>query len=53
MKIMNIIIIESIEDEGTEWGVSFTDSNPEPQDYFKMPDEETAFKLKKYLESLS
>lgn len=47
---MNIQIIETVEKEGTEWGISFTDHNPEPKDYFKMPDKETAFRLKEYLE---
>ena len=45
----NLIVIESIESSGTEWGISFTNHNPEPQDYFKMPDKETAFRLKEYL----
>lgn len=46
---MNIQVIESVEKDGTEWGISFTDNNPDPKDYFKMPDKETAFRLKEKL----
>lgn len=42
---MKVIVIETHEDNGVEWGISFTNNNPEPQDYFKLPDEETAFRL--------
>lgn len=49
---MNIILIESVEAEGTEWGLSFTDTNPKPKDYLKMPDKETAINTKKILSRL-
>ena len=49
---MIIQVIENIEENGTEWGISFTSPNPEAKDYFKMLDKETAFRLKKYLENL-
>jgi hypothetical protein len=44
-----VLVIENIEKEGTEWGISFTDQNPKPEDYFEMPDKETAFRLADYL----
>ena len=45
-----IIVIEEYDKEGdVEWGISFTNPNPEAKDYFKMPDSETAFRLKDYL----
>jgi len=53
MQNINVIVIESIEPEGTEWGISFTNPNPEAKDYFKMPNMETAFRLKEYLEAYS
>lgn len=46
---INILVIESVESEGTEWGISFTNPNPEAKDYFEMPNKETAFRLKDYL----
>lgn len=48
---MQTLVIESVEKEFTEWGISFTDPNPEAKDYFKMPDAETSFRLKSYLEN--
>lgn len=51
---MNIQVIETPGYlEPTEWGISFTCNNPEAKDYFKMPDEETAFRLKKRLEDVA
>jgi hypothetical protein len=50
---MNIIVIESHEETGVEWGISFKGSNPESDHYFKMVDRETAFKLMDYLLSLA
>lgn len=49
---MKIIVIESHDADGTEWGISLTNHNPEPHDYFKMPDKETAFRIKQKLEEL-
>ncbi len=46
---MKTIVIESYENEIHEWGISFTNSNPEARDYFPMPDKETAYRLQKYL----
>jgi hypothetical protein len=47
---MSIVIIEDIQEDGSaEWGLSFTNSNPEAKDYFKMVDSQTAFRLKDYL----
>jgi hypothetical protein len=50
---MTIIVLESHEEMGVEWGLSFTGPNPESKDYFKMPDKETAFRLRDYLLSLT
>ena len=44
-----IIVIETVENGTIEWGISLTDSNPQEEDYFKMPDKETAFRLKERL----
>lgn len=50
---MEIQVIESPSlDKPTEWGISFTCNNPEAKDYFKMPDSETAFRLKKRLDNM-
>lgn len=46
---MRAHVIESVEENGTEWGISFTNNNPEAKDYFKMPDKETAFRLQRYI----
>lgn len=45
---MNTIVIRD-PSEPQEWGVSFTNSNPEEKDFFPMPDEATALRLQKYL----
>lgn len=50
---MTIVVIESYGETGVEWGLSFNGSNPQPEDYFKMLDKETAFRLKDYLSSLA
>jgi hypothetical protein len=47
---MIVQVIENIDKNGTEWGISFTSNNPEPEDYFKMTDKETAFRLKNIIE---
>lgn len=50
---MKIQVIESTSlDKPTEWGISFTCNNPEPEDYFKMPNSDTAFRLKAKLDAL-
>lgn len=54
---MKVIAIETpswTDDNGevtpTEWGVSFTDHNPKPEDYVACLTKEDAFKLQKKLE---
>ena len=42
-----IIVIKTINKEGTEWGLSACSHNPGPDDYFRMVDKETAFRLKR------
>ncbi len=39
------IVIESHEENGVEWGVSFDGYNPPPEKYVCMVDKESAFKL--------
>ena len=47
---MSILVLEDIKKDGkAEWILSFTDSNPEAKDCFKMIDSQTAFRLKDYL----
>ncbi len=46
---INTIVIESHENDICEYGLSFTNSNPEQKDYFPMLNKETAYKLQKYL----
>jgi hypothetical protein len=49
---MKIQVIEtSSNHKRTEWGISFTCNNPNPEDYFKMPNSATAFRIKKKIES--
>jgi len=48
---MAVLVIESVEKDGTEWGISFTNHNPDAKDYFEMPNKETAFRMKEYLEN--
>ena len=50
---IHTLVIQSVEPEGTEWGISFTDHNPEAKDYFEMPNAEKAFRLRKYLAELA
>ena len=50
---MKIQVIESSSlDKPTEWGISFTCNNPNPEDYLKTPDKETAFRYKRIFESI-
>jgi hypothetical protein len=42
---MKVVVIETHEESGVEWGLSFNGYNPDFQDYYKMPDKETAFRL--------
>ena len=44
------VLIETGTDEGTEWGVSLTSSNPEPEDYHACRNREHAISLKALLE---
>ena len=49
-KPMSLVVIEDIQEDGSvEWVLSFTNSNPEAKDCFKMIDSQTAFRLKDYL----
>lgn len=48
---MTILVLEDHNETGVEWGLSFTNHNPEAKDYFPMPDKETAFRLKNYLDT--
>lgn len=43
---MKIIVLETHTDNGVEWGISFNGYNPEPEDYLRMVDKESAFKLR-------
>jgi len=45
----SLVVIESIEKNEDEWGLSFGGYNPKPKDYFKMTNKETAFRLKEKL----
>lgn len=48
---LNILVLEDYNKDGSsEWGISFTNPNPEAKDYFPMS-KETAFRLKDYLSS--
>ncbi len=44
------ILIETHEENGVEWGVSLTSSNPEPEDYYACQSKEEALSLKAMLE---
>ena len=46
---MEAIVIETVEQDGIEWGISLTNSNPEGEDYFPMINKETAFRIKERL----
>jgi nicotinic acid phosphoribosyltransferase len=46
---MNPVVIRTEQENETEWGISFSNHNPESKDYFKMLDEITAFRLRDYL----
>jgi hypothetical protein len=45
-----IELIETIDESGTEWGISFTDNNPKIEDYFKCQSKEEAIRLKLRIE---
>lgn len=45
----SLVIIETVHETSTEWGISFNGHNPEIEDYFQMIDKETAFRLKEKL----
>lgn len=46
---MNPIVIRTENENDTEWGLSFSNHNPEQEYYFRMYDEETAFRLRDFL----
>jgi len=39
------LVIETVNSEGTEWGISFNGPNPLPTEYFKMASQHDAFRL--------
>jgi hypothetical protein len=43
------VVIETHENSGVEWGLSFDGNNPSADMYFKMADKQTAFRLKDFL----
>lgn len=47
----NVQVIESIEENKTEWVVSLTDNNPKAEDCFVVTDAKEAFRIKKILEA--
>lgn len=49
MKTSLVVIEEIDKNNDVEWGLSFGGNNPLSEDYFKMPDKETAFRLKERL----
>jgi len=50
---MNPVIIETFHDnDPIEWGVSFSGSNPEEQDYVRCSSKEDAIKLKAIIEHI-
>ena len=51
--VTSVLVIENVGADGTEWGISFTDFNPEDKDYFKMTDKDTAFRLKDRINCIS
>lgn len=42
---LGVLVCEDHYEDRVEWGLSFTNHNPEPQDYFGMQDKKTAFAL--------
>lgn len=46
-----IQVIENIEEHGTEWVISLTDSNPNDNSCFIAPTGKEAFRIKKMLEA--
>jgi hypothetical protein len=51
-KRMNPVLIETHNDNGIEWGVGFTSSNPEPKDYVACKTAEDATKLIKTIQEI-
>lgn len=43
-------VIETVDLDGTEWGVGLDSPNPPPDHYFKMASEGDAFRLKRLLD---
>ncbi len=46
MKKGNVLVLEGYKSGKQDWGVSFTDHNPELKDYVKCSTKEDAFNLK-------
>jgi len=46
---MSIHVIETHHLDGLEFGLSFTCCNPEAEDYYQMPNSETAYRLQQRL----
>jgi hypothetical protein len=43
-------VIESVDNNGTEWIISLTDNNPEAKDSFMVLGKDEAFRIKEMLE---
>ena len=50
MKKTNVVVVNENPSTTNEWGVSFTNHNPELKDYVRCASEEDAFKLKQIIE---
>ncbi len=46
------MVIEGLEVASTQWGVSLTSTNPEPEDYFPCIDSKQAVRLKGFIDLL-
>lgn len=49
--VRKVVVIETITESGTEWGVSLTSENPEAKDYFACQNKERALALALLLEN--
>lgn len=43
-------VTESVDDNGTEWGISLTDNNPTAENWFQVSSPEEALRVKNMLE---
>ena len=50
-RFMKVLVMETLNKKNSEWGVSFTNHNPDPKDYVRCYSSEDAFKLQKILDS--